>query len=202
MLSNPFPTVPEISAPNAECQNPKMWSMYDGMATEVETLQFLYSLVRLLKPSVIVETGSYKGYGTYWLARACKEMKHGFVFTCEINQELCHHTFALLQHEGVIDRVSISADPGDAMIRRLSGPIDFAFLDSNLDTRIGEMRELYHKLTPGGVVAVHDTSTYHDQPGHLGPRTPMLQLARQYNMQVINLDTPRGLMLLRKAPSV
>ena len=37
------------------------WNKWDDASAEVETIEFLYSLVRLIKPKLIVETGPFIG---------------------------------------------------------------------------------------------------------------------------------------------
>ena len=37
------------------------WEVHDGTASEIEMTDFLYGLVRMLKPKLIVETGTYRG---------------------------------------------------------------------------------------------------------------------------------------------
>ena len=55
----------------------------DEWASEYEVYDFLYALVRLLKPKVIVETGTYKGGATKAMAKAARENGFGFVYSCE-----------------------------------------------------------------------------------------------------------------------
>lgn len=42
--------------------------------------KILYGLIRSMKPSVIVEVGAYRGYGTAWMAQAAKENGIGHVY--------------------------------------------------------------------------------------------------------------------------
>jgi predicted O-methyltransferase YrrM len=192
---------PEVSLPSPECPNPKLWHCYDGMATEVEVLEFLESLVRMLKPRVIVETGTYLGHGTLHLARAAAHntvdgLVGSEVHTAEVDDECRLKAEGYLVSLNLASFVTFHPTTGVEMIEAVSSPIDFAFLDSDLETRIGEMRELFPKMSKSCVVAVHDTSTFHAKHG--GPRDPFLAFAKDHGMQIINLDTPRGLCLLRR----
>ena len=40
------------------------WTTWGGYPSEVEVVEFLYGLVRLVKPKLIVETGPYLGHST------------------------------------------------------------------------------------------------------------------------------------------
>ncbi|HYM79257.1 MAG TPA: class I SAM-dependent methyltransferase [Candidatus Dormibacteraeota bacterium] len=194
--------VQEESPPSVECPEPQLWSMYDGMATEVEVLQFLYALIRMLKPATIIETGTYLGYGTAHLALAAAHNDLGCVHTAEPKRELALSAENLFKRLDLSDRVRMFVGPGIEMMRSADwglGSVDFAFLDSDCGTRIEEMTALLPHLHEGSVVAVHDTSLLH-QRVNLGPRVPFKVFASNHDMEVMNFNTPRGLMLLRKRP--
>jgi len=48
-----------------------------GNAVEIETAHFLYGLVRRLMPRMIVETGTYYGFSTAWIALALEDNAAG-----------------------------------------------------------------------------------------------------------------------------
>ncbi len=58
----------EYHRPTPECPNPKRWQMYDSMTAEAEVLEFLRTLVTTIKPELVVETGSFLGVSTLWIA--------------------------------------------------------------------------------------------------------------------------------------
>jgi hypothetical protein len=186
---------PEVSLPSPECPAPQRWRCYDNDATEVEVLEFLHALVRMLKPSVIVETGTYLGYGTAYLASACVETG-GTVHTAEVDTERSGKAATLAAERGLTNIVFHHC-AGTQMIETLP-TIDFAFLDSVFGgVRIDELRLVLPRLSRGGIIAIHDTSSYHAPFG--GPRQGVLALAAELGLGLIMFDTPRGLALLRKA---
>jgi len=187
--------VPEVATPTNECPNPSQWQCFDDMATEVEVLELLYSLVRAMRPAVIVETGTYKGIGTYYLATAARDNGFGEVHTAEPFAHLAREARSRLAAKGLTN-VTVHQKTGVDMIFRMSKTVDFAFLDSNMETRVPELVTLYPMLKDGAIVAVHDTNTFHATYG--GPRKGITDLANELTMQLIQLDTPRGLTLLRK----
>ena len=189
----------EISPPSSECPNPKLWSMYDGMATEAEVLHFLYALVLMLKPDVVVETGTYLGYGTAHLALAVKNNGRGHVHTAEPDPNTIAKAWKLLERIKLSSYVSPFKGTGVELIRSLAA-IDFAFLDSDCNTRIEEMIALYPSLTDHSMIAVHDTSILHDQHSQ-GLRTAFTQFANEQGLEAMHFNTPRGLMLFRKKPA-
>src|SRR5258706_9244049 len=64
-----------------------LWEITDETAAEVEMGEFLYGFVRMLKPRLVVETGTYNGHSTKMLARAVHDNQFGFVFTCDPYQD-------------------------------------------------------------------------------------------------------------------
>ena len=69
----------------AECPHPERWSMYDSMTAEVEVLEFLRTLITTLKPNLVVETGSFLGVSTLWIAEGLKRNGFGKVVSCEFD---------------------------------------------------------------------------------------------------------------------
>src|SRR5580658_10020035 len=60
---------PEFHRATPECPEPHHWSMIDSMTAELEVLEFLATLVTTIKPRLVVETGSFLGVSTEWIAR-------------------------------------------------------------------------------------------------------------------------------------
>jgi len=188
--------IPEVSPPTPECPHPEQWRCYDGMATEVEVLEFLAALVSVTKAKTAVETGCYHGYGSTFIGRAVRA-NGGTLHTCDIDTECVRRTLLRLSQQDLARECYVHHKSGVDLIKGLRGPIDFAFLDSEFKgERARELAVLLPKLAPSGVVAVHDTSRRHVENG--GPRMEMLDAAREQGLELITLDTPRGLILLRK----
>src|SRR5690349_23866547 len=79
---------PEYHRATPECPYPERWSMYDSMTAEVEVLEFLRCLVRTLKPQLVVETGTFMGISTLWIAEGLKANGFGKVLTCEYDPKV------------------------------------------------------------------------------------------------------------------
>lgn len=190
--------IPEVSIQTPECPRPQLWHCYDGMATEVEVLDFIKALVVLTKPTIILETGTYLGYGTIRLAIGCKENGFGHVYTAEVDPNFYKMALQRFEQSDFNQYITAGEITGVGMIHEIKDTIDFAFLDSNLDTRLPEMEALFPKLSPTGTVVVHDTGTQHDGYIGGGPRTKMRNFAAAHGMQLINFSTPRGVCVMRK----
>lgn len=186
--------IPEVSAPTKQCPNPGRWRCYDGEATEVEVLELLYALVLALKPNVILETGCYRGFGTEQLAWACSDNGFGHVWSCDLDEQRVTETRQRLAP--FASYATVQQMTGVELIRSLP-VIDFAFLDSGMTVRVQEAEALLPRLSPGGLVVVHDTSVLHAEL-HNGPRIGLDELARKYDLRLIHCNTPRGVSLLSK----
>lgn len=121
----------------------------DEMASEHEVYDFLYGLVRLFKPKVILETGCYKGGATRAMARAAKENGIGEVWTCDTDIEKVESLDTFL--------LPIEARYGDGewFCKDKVKDVDFAFIDSSGD-RVAEVNAL--QLSPNAVVVLHDSN--------------------------------------------
>ena len=74
--------VPEYHRPTPECPHPERWSMYDSMTAEVEVLEFLRTLVTTTKPNLVVETGTFMGVSTLWIAEAMRLNGFSRIVSC------------------------------------------------------------------------------------------------------------------------
>src|SRR5690242_8923185 len=76
---------PEYHRATPECPHPERWSMYDSMTAEVEVLEFLRTVVTTVKPDLIVETGTFSGLSTLWMAEGLQQNGRGRIVTCEFD---------------------------------------------------------------------------------------------------------------------
>src|SRR6059058_1037799 len=74
---------PETHRATPECPEPEHWSMIDSMTAELEVLEFLATLVTTIKPRLVVETGSFLGVSSEWIARGLERNGEGRVISCE-----------------------------------------------------------------------------------------------------------------------
>ena len=120
------------------------WEVPDGTSSEVEMGDFLYGLVRMLKPALVVETGTYLGHSTRLLVEACFDNGFGKVVSCDVE-----------------DRNVFNAIPSHCELRICSsldlpelGTADLVYSDSEQNLRMKE----YELVKPGCVFVVHDTA--------------------------------------------
>lgn len=178
----------EKSLPTQECPEPQLWSMLDGWTAEIETLEFLYSLVRHIKPKFAIETGTWHGYGAEAIGRALKENGFGKLITIEKDQEsylIAKRRIIQKELEGFVNVVNLSSI--DYVPER---NIDFLLLDSDLKIRGAELKHFLHKLNPGAIIVFHDTNAEHKFV-----LKDINKFIKAGILEALFLRTPRGLAL-------
>jgi predicted O-methyltransferase YrrM len=165
--------------------------MYDSMTAEVEVLEFLRTLVTTLKPNVIVETGTFMGISTLWLAEGLKQNGFGNVITCEYDPVVFEKTKERIAESGLGDW--IDARNESSLEMKVDGTIDMLFSDSEPTLREQEIRRFLPQMNPTGVILVHDASS------HLKTvRDAAIKLEQEGLISAVLLPTPRGLVLAQK----
>jgi predicted O-methyltransferase YrrM len=181
----------EYTSATRECPNPGQWKMVDSQTTELEVLDFLKELVTTIKPSLIVETGTFLGYGTLKLAEGAKANGFGRVVTIEFDPVIYAKARERIEAAGLSDWVECRNE--SSLETRVDGTIDFYFSDSALAIREQEIRRLLPQIAPNGVIAIHDASSQFEVV-----RAAALRMEQEGLLSLVLLSTPRGLVLAQK----
>jgi len=182
---------PEYHRATLECPEPARWSMFDSMTAEVEVLEFLRAVVTTIKPKLVVETGTFMGISTLWIAEALKQNGFGRVVTCEFDPLV----FAKAKERFAASPLSdlIEARCQSSLELDVPGQIDLLFSDSDMPVREQEVRRFLPQMNPNGVILMHDASS------HLKVvREAALRLEQEGLISVLLLPTPRGLVMAQK----
>jgi hypothetical protein len=130
-----------------------MWTEIDTVTAEAEMGGLLYAFIKMLKPLVVVETGTYRCHTAVHLGRAVAANGQGHVWTCDIEMGFGH-----TERLSGLPVTFVKCSSLD--LPQLRGA-DFVFSDSGQDTRTKE----YELVKPGCVFVVHDTrSSYNGNP--------------------------------------
>lgn len=182
---------PEYHRPTPECPHPERWSMYDSMTAEIEVLEFLRTIVTTTKPELVVETGTFSGISTLWIAEGLKANGHGRVVTCEYDPVVFAN--ARQRIEGSKLSNWIECRNQSSLEMKIDGTIDLLFSDSDMPIREQEVRRFLPQMSPYGLILMHDASS------HLKlVRDAALKLESEGLISVILLPTPRGLVVAQK----
>src|ERR1700734_560711 len=130
--------VPEYHRPTPECPHPERWSMYDSMTAEVEVLEFLRTLVTTVKPSLVVETGTFLGVSTLWIAEALRINGFGRIVSCEYDPQVFAAAKEKIDASEFRDLIDLRNESSLEM--KVDGTIDLFFSDPELPIREQEVR--------------------------------------------------------------
>jgi predicted O-methyltransferase YrrM len=182
---------PEYHRATPECPHPERWSMYDSMTDEVEILEFLRTLVTTIKPDLVVETGTFLGISTLWIAEALKANGFGRVITCEYDPQVFAKAKERIAGSGLSEWIECRNE--SSLEVKVNGRIDLLFSDSDMSVREQEVRHFLPLINTNGVILMHDASS------HLKVvRQSALKLEAEGLLSVLFLPTPRGLVMAQK----
>ena len=185
---------PEYHRATVECPEPQRWSMIDSMTAEVEVLEFIATLVTTIKPRLVVETGSFLGVSTEWIARGLERNgpdaagKQGKVISCEFDTVVYEKAKARLEASPLKPWMELRNESSLEM--QVEGTIDLLFSDSDVQIREAEVKRFLPQMKPTGVILMHDASS------HLQVvRAAALKMEDEGLISVVLLPTPRGLVV-------
>lgn len=141
-----LPTIPEVSD--------NRFKMFDDGAVEQETGEFVYGLVRRLKPEHVLSTGVYTGISDLFIGQALKDNGSGHLTAIEYEQIHIDRARKLWQEQGVADQItavhslSLEFEPQEQY--------QFMFLDTELNLRFHELVKYFPYLDEGGYILIHD----------------------------------------------
>src|SRR5438477_8477507 len=182
---------PEYHRATPECPEPQRWSMIDSMTAEVEVLEFLATLVTTIKPRLVVETGSFLGVSTEWIARGLERNGFGKVISCEFDPVVYARARQRLEASPLKRFIELRNQSSLEM--KVEGTIDLFFSDSDMPIREQEVKRFLPQVNPNGIILMHDASS------HLKVvREAALKMEREGLISVVLLPTPRGLVLAQK----
>jgi len=188
--------LPEVS------DNTGKYMMFDDGGVELETAEFLWGLVRLLKPAKILETGTYTGISALYMAQALRDNGFGRLITLEIegtHKARAEKLWRLVEVEPFVEcRQQSSLDFTS------DGLYELIFLDSEPNIRWAELEKFYDYLRPGGYIGIHDVPPSLCQ-GNINPDHPelpsypfgdvpsrMAELIKTGRLVKFHLPNPRG----------
>jgi predicted O-methyltransferase YrrM len=183
--------LPEYHRATPECPHPERWHMYDSMTAEVEVLEFLRTIVTTIKPELVVETGSFLGVSTLWMAEGMRSNGFGKIISCEFDPVVFAKAQEKIAASGLSDHIELRNESSLEM--QVTGTIDIFFSDSDMPIREAEVKRFLPQIRPTGLILLHDASS------HLKiVRDAALSLEAEGLVSCIFLPTPRGLVLAQK----
>ena len=183
--------LPEYHRPTPECPHPERWHMYDSMTAEAEVLEFLRTLITTIKPALVVETGSFLGVSTLWIAEGLKANGFGKIISCEFDPVVFAKAKEKIAASGLSDWIELRNESSLEM--HIEGTIDLFFSDSDMPIREAEVKRFLPQIRPTGLILMHDASS------HLQVvRDAAFKMESEGLLSCIFLPTPRGLVVAQK----
>lgn len=184
------------------------YSMFDSGGTEVCVSEFLWGLVRLLKPESILETGTYTGISSLYMSQGLKDNGHGHLTTIEFENFHKERAEKLWQLCGVSEQVTCKLQ--SSLDFETNQQYDLIFLDSEPQIRFQELIKFFPNLKEGGYVGIHDLPRDLCQ-GNVNPDHPEIksypygdlpeqikEWIRTDKLRMMHFPSPRGLTFLYK----
>lgn len=180
--------------------NISSFSSFNDAGIEVETGEFFYGLVRLLKPDYILETGTHIGVSACYMGQALKDNGGGTLETYEFLPENYHQASQRIDKMGL--PMFVKTNLQDVATIETNKKYQLIFLDTEPQTRFAELIKFFPNLAEGGYLFIHDLHRHMHQipntehgfawPYGVIPQA-MTDLVISGKLRPMHFSTPRGL---------
>ncbi len=123
-----------------------------GMMVGTLEGRFLAALVAALRPTSVLEIGTFTGYSALSMAETLPP--DGRIVTCEISDEHAAMAQRNIASSPFADRIEIELGPALETVGRLPGPFDLVFIDADKPAYLGYYEAVLPKLSEGGLIVV------------------------------------------------
>jgi predicted O-methyltransferase YrrM len=175
---------------------------FNDAGVECEVGEFLYAMVRVLKPYHILETGTHWGMSTMYMASACRDNGHGIVETLEFATENYLKADDHFRRSNL--KPYIINHPADVTkwTPKSDRRYQMALLDTEPQLRFNEFVRFFDYFTPGSFVFIHDLHRHMGQVDNSehgfawpwGKIAPGLRTFVEFGVaRPFHFPTPRGL---------
>src|SRR6266436_6207771 len=119
---------PEKTPGEVAGKSSQLWSMFDGFTAETEVLDFLYTLVRLVKPERAIETGTWLGRSAVAIGSAMRDSGFGKLVSLELDPEVARCALAEIESARLCDWVEVIIER--SLTFQPENKLEFALLNS------------------------------------------------------------------------
>lgn len=112
--------------------------------------QFLSMLSKVLRPSYILELGTYTGYSAICLAEGLTDQ--GKLITIDVNEELETRVRGYFKKAGLESKIDYRIGNALKLVPVLPGNIDLVFIDADKENYSAYYELVLEKVRPGGVI--------------------------------------------------
>lgn len=115
----------------------------------------LTMLSKLIRPSRILEIGTYTGYSALCLAEGLSD--HGVLHTIEINDELENLASMFFEESGMSTRIIQHIGDAEEVVPTLDEIFDLVFIDADKRKYLAHYQLVFPKVAIGGVILADNT---------------------------------------------
>ena len=115
-----------------------------------ETASFLISLVESKRPAAILEVGTAVGYSTLLMAGVMPENCR--ITTIEKYEKRIPEALRNFERAGESDRITLLAGDAGEILKKLTGPYDFIFMDAAKGQYLVWLPEIMRLMVPGSML--------------------------------------------------
>jgi predicted O-methyltransferase YrrM len=117
-----------------------------------EKARLLSELVLLKKPELVVECGTAIGYSGLHILAALSRLGRGRLLTIELLPSRAAEALGNFRRAGAGDRVELMIGDAAELLRGVSDPVDFLFLDNDFGNYLRSFRAIETRLSEGALV--------------------------------------------------
>lgn len=133
----------------------KLYDSFNDAGVECEVGELLYSFIRVLKPTRVLETGTHWGIGAAYIGLALRDNGSGRLDTYEFLPEI--HAVADKRIKTMGLENFVKCNLADVTTLDLgANQYQFIFLDTEPQLRFNEFIRFWDNLEDGGYLFIHD----------------------------------------------
>ena len=165
--------------------------------------KLLELLVRMIRPSLVLEVGTYTGYSAISMARALPE--NGMLHSIEINDELADISSEYVRKAGLKDKIVLHTGDALDIMKEMNLSFDLIYIDGDKRQYPQYYELAVERLNKNGYILV-DNVLWGGKVVDPGNDDPMTEGIRRFNQMVkedqhvekIIIPALDGLMIIRK----
>lgn len=179
---------------NSQFRHTDMDAYHQPTGISIEEGDFLYGLVRILRPLRCLETGTNIGVSASYTCLALRDNNYGSLVTIEHSVTVAALAREKLTSMGftnfTIECLKVEEYVSDE-------PIDFLWLDTELDQRFAELVRFFPQMTDGAVACIHDMPKLESPLFGLVPKE-LRDLLNSGRLSMMNFPTSHGVTIFQK----
>jgi len=139
-------TVPEVTD--------NRYKMFDDGGVEAELGDFLYGLVRVVKPKNVLETGLYSGISASYMAKGLQDNGEGHLISIEFEAMHVERAKSRLLKLNLLPYVTV--EHTSSLTFNPQNTFQIILLDTEPNIRFQELVRYFPYLDEGGFMFIHD----------------------------------------------